>query len=472
MNLIESFRIAWRSIKGHKLRSTLTTLGVIIGIAAVITFVTLGTGVQEGVLGDVSPDDRSNVYVWAAPAEDSGQGPLAGAEPVFTRQDAAAVSNRSGVEEAYVWTAVPGQSITRGNRTISTSSGFSATGPSYFDDEDIGDGRRFDTGADEVVVNPQMAGQFERNLTVGDRVTLGLFGGTQLNATVVGILENSDALSAFEGFNPSPRLYIPASTLEAQDTSTTSPDAVSQADLQRLLRNVSIEVNGSASNVSRDRLVELLESLSGGNQSLLSDGSTSLFGEGETPRYRAMIVESPSADESDISRTKEAARTYLESDESDAAERAEGLTFQLKTSTELLSQLEDVFNLLQNFIVGIAGISLLVGSIGIANIMLVSVTERTREIGIMKAVGAQRRDILGLFLVEAIILGVIGAVFGTLLGLGAGFALAEFVGVPYVFPTTWAAVAVVVGILVGVLAGLYPAWSASRTDPIDALRYE
>ena len=216
----------------------------------------------------------------------------------------------------------------------------------------------------------------------------------------------------------------------------------------------------------------MLESLSGGNQSLLSDGSTSLFGEGETPRYRAMIVESPSADESDISRTKEAARTYLESDESDAAERAEGLTFQLKTSTELLSQLEDVFNLLQNFIVGIAGISLLVGSIGIANIMLVSVTERTREIGIMKAVGAQRRDILGLFLVEAIILGVIGAVFGTLLGLGAGFALAEFVGVPYVFPTTWAAVAVVVGILVGVLAGLYPAWSASRTDPIDALRYE
>jgi putative ABC transport system permease protein len=104
--------------------------------------------------------------------------------------------------------------------------------------------------------------------------------------------------------------------------------------------------------------------------------------------------------------------------------------------------------------------------------MLVSVTERTREIGIMKAVGAGNRDILVLFLVEAVLIGIVGAVFGTLLGIAGGFLIGEYIGIPYVFPTEWAAVAVLVGVLVGVLAGLYPAWDAARTDPIDALRYE
>ncbi len=144
----------------------------------------------------------------------------------------------------------------------------------------------------------------------------------------------------------------------------------------------------------------------------------------------------------------------------------------LQTSTELLQQLEDILGLLQNFIVGIAAISLVVGSIGIANIMLVSVTERTREIGIMKAVGAQNRDVLGLFLTEAVILGAIGAVLGTVLGLAVGYLGAWYIELPLVYPYEYVALAIAVGILVGVASGLYPAWQAARTDPIDALRYE
>ncbi|MUV90836.1 FtsX-like permease family protein [Halapricum sp. CBA1109] len=416
MNVIESFRIAWRSIKGHKLRSTLTTLGVIIGIAAVITFVTLGTGVQEGVLGDVSPDDRSNVYIWAAPADNANQGPLSGAQPVFTQRDAEELDERSAIEAAYVFNPVPAQSIGYRGQTVPRQDGISATGREYLDPEDMGEGRRFRMGEREAVINPAMAGLFEEEITTNSTINITAVGGIRLNATVVGITNDSSSKSPFGGFGPSPRIYLPSDPYYEQFNR----------------------------------------------------------GGGDLVRYIAVIAEAESADTDDVQAAKADAEAYLNSSDSDANSRTENasLRYFKKTSTELLSQLEDVFNLLQNFIVGIAGISLLVGSIGIANIMLVSVTERTREIGIMKAVGAQRRDILGLFLVEAIILGVIGAVFGTLLGLGAGFALAEFVGVPYVFPTTWAAVAVVVGILVGVLAGLYPAWSASRTDPIDALRYE
>jgi putative ABC transport system permease protein len=411
MNPIESLRIAWRSIKGHKLRSTLTTLGVIIGIAAVITFVTLGTGLQDEIIGDVSPDDQQNVYVWAAPPENSDQGPLSGAQPVFTQADAAAVAGLSGVDDAYVYTQVPGQSVTYAGQTVPRESGFIATGPGYFDDSDIADGRRFESGTTEAVLNPAMVGLFEGNVTVGDTLTLATFQGIQANVTVVGILETSESQSAFEGFGPAPRLYIPA-------------------DFQAI------------SNV------------------------------GEDPRYLSMVVEAPSKSAGDIDRVKRVTREYLNSSASDASDRTQGLTFQLKTSTELIAQLEDVLNLLQDFIVGIAAISLLVGSIGIANIMLVSVTERTREIGIMKAVGAQRRDILGLFIIEAVILGLLGAVLGTVLGLVAGYLVAGYIGIPWVFPTTWTAIAVVVGIGVGVLAGLYPAWNAARTDPIDALRYE
>jgi putative ABC transport system permease protein len=102
----------------------------------------------------------------------------------------------------------------------------------------------------------------------------------------------------------------------------------------------------------------------------------------------------------------------------------------------------------------------------------VSVTERTREIGIMKAVGARKRDIVQLFLVESVILGAIGALLGVLVGLGFGFLAVGLIGWPMTYPLDWITIAVAVGIIVGVLSGLYPAWSAARVDPIEALRHE
>jgi putative ABC transport system permease protein len=419
VNVRESFRIAWRAIRSHPLRSTLTTLGVIIGIAAVITFVTLGAGLQQGILGDISPDDQQKVYVWAGPPEGGDQGPLAGAQPVFTQRDAEAVAELEDVEAAYVYSPIPAQSVDDGNQTIPRQDGFVATGREYLDPGAVAAGERFEMGEQEAVINPAMAGLFEQNVTVGSTLNVTVVGGLAVETTVVGITEDSSSRSPLEGFGPAPRMYLP-----------------------------------------NDPYFEQLSGAAAGGQRV---------------RYVAMIAEAESKDAADIRATKDATGAYLESDRSDAGQRIredDELTVIQRTSTELLSQLEDVLNLLQNFVVGIAGISLVVGSIGIANIMLVSVTERTREIGIMKAVGAQKRDVLVLFLIEAVLVGLIGAVFGTLLGIAAGYGIGEYVGIPYVFPTEWAAVAVVVGVLVGVLAGLYPAWNAARTDPIEALRYE
>jgi len=403
--------MAWRAIRAHKLRSTLTTLGVVIGVAAVLTFVILGASLQAGVIGDVSPDDRENVYGWAAPPDTNG-GPGAGAQPVFTPRDLAAVENESAVEAAYGFQPVPTQTLSARNETVPRGSGVYATGPAYVDAEDVAEGRQFRPGEREAVLNPAAAALFEPNLTVGDEIEIQVPVVGSVNATVVGITADSESRSPFEGFNPSPRVYLPT------DPYVTD---VTQADRTRF--------------------------------SLVVFEATSQ-GEVETARDQALA--------------------YLNSSESDASGFGEeDLEFRLRTSLELLDQFQELFDVLQNFVVGVAGISLLVGSIGIANIMLVSVTERTREIGIMKAVGAQRRDILQLFIVEAMILGVVGAILGLALGLAAGFGAAELVGLEeFVIPWQWGAIAVVVGIAVGVLAGLYPAYNASKTDPIDALRYE
>ncbi|ELZ21923.1 hypothetical protein C477_04769 [Haloterrigena salina JCM 13891] len=443
MRAIESLRLAWRSIRGHKLRSSLTTLGIVIGIAAVIAFVTLGASLQEGVLGDVSPDDRRNVYGWAAEPETEG-GPLAGAQPVFSEDDLDEIEQREGVDAAYGYMPLSTQAIAYEGEISPQSDALVAAGPSYIRENRLAEGRQFEQGEREAVINPAVAGQFEEDVSVGDELTVALQGGQRTTVTVVGITESSEGLSPFEGFEPSPRVYVPTDPFYTEDAAA----SFSGGD------------SGGANNGSDGNGTEI-----DGNSSDANDANDALF--------LAIVVEAESTDDAAIERAKESARSYLESEESDASALLDdGLEVRLQTSAELLQQLEDVLNLLQNFIVGIAAISLVVGSVGIANIMLVSVTERTREIGIMKAVGAQNREILGLFLAEAVILGVIGAILGTLLGLVAGYLGAWYIDLPLVYPLEYVALAIVVGVLVGVLAGLYPAWRAARTDPIDALRYE
>jgi putative ABC transport system permease protein len=146
--------------------------------------------------------------------------------------------------------------------------------------------------------------------------------------------------------------------------------------------------------------------------------------------------------------------------------------FRIDTMEESMAMLDTVMNALTGIVTGIAAISLLVGGIGIANIMLVAVTERTREIGIRKAVGAKNRDILVQFLTEAVVISLMGGVIGIAAGIGISAVAMYFIGLPLII-TSWSVfLATLVSVLVGLISGVYPAMRAAKFDPVEALRYE
>jgi putative ABC transport system permease protein len=146
--------------------------------------------------------------------------------------------------------------------------------------------------------------------------------------------------------------------------------------------------------------------------------------------------------------------------------------FTVRTQLELMQMATSTAKVMSGLLAAIASVSLLVGGIGIMNIMLVSVTERTREIGIRMAVGARSRDILIQFLIEAITLSAFGGVIGIALGIVAAKIVAAITYWPTITPLPWIAAACISSAAIGIISGFYPAWKASKLDPIDALRYE
>ena len=288
-----------------------------------------------------------------------------------------------------------------------------ATTEAAFSETVLVSGRAFRAGADEIIVNEAAATLFERNLTVGSTVTVA-FGDRTQNVTVVGIVSGTRGSITPTFAGGTPRFYLPADPF-----------------YRTVVESPSVGVRQRA-------------------------------------YPQVTVVTDPTTTEA----TQAAVESYLR-EESDARQLLpEGATLTARTSGDFVAQVASVIERITRFVTGVAVIGLVVGAIGIANIMLVSVTERTREIGVMKAVGARNRDVLVLFLVEAGLLGAIGAVLALPVGLAVGYAATRYAEVTFALAPVWMVTAVVVGVVVGVVAGLYPAWRAARVDPIDALRYE
>jgi putative ABC transport system permease protein len=413
MNPVESFRMSVRAIRGHRLRSVLTTLGVAIGVAAVITFVTLGASLQADVVGEVSGGQSPSMTVSTAPADDQ-PGPPGEGQAVFTEHDVDRLRAAEAVAAVVPRGTVPISGLAAGGQTVGYNRLTATTLESfeYVATSEFVAGGPFEAGERELVVNEPAARLFPGNVTVGDTVTVVRQNGSRLNATVAGVLAAEEGPF---GNDPFPQVFVPTDPFYE-----TRLDAPSSDSPQPVYPSLTVVATGFES----------------------------------------------------IEAVQEDVRTYLDT-ESDARSLKPGsYEFQVQTVEDLVDQIRELLDTFTAFVTGVAVISLVVGSIGIANIMLVSVTERTREIGIMKAVGAQHGDVLQLFLVEAVVLGVVGSLAGVVLGLLSAFAATRYVDLAMTFPVEWALIAVAVGMLVGVGAGLYPAWSAAKTDPIDALRYE
>jgi len=411
MDLGESLRMSLRTIRSHKLRSALTTLGIVIGIAAVITFVTLGASLKTEVVGQFEDTQANRIFVVATPAEDGGP-PAEVAQPVFTEHDVSSLEQLEGVRKVVPRGTITTTAISNGNTTIARGQ-VTATTPALFEDAPFAAGQSFGEEDPGMIINRQAGALFPRNLSVGDEVTITRQTGERINVSVVGILSDDASLNPLAGFGSRPRFYL---STRYYNTVVESP---STGVTQRVYPQVTVVADNPGETAAVKRRTS--EYLNASDASILAPASY------------------------DVS---------------------------ARTNEDIVDRIESVVSRLTQFVTGIAVISLIVGAIGIANIMLVSVRERTKQIGIMKAVGARNRDVLQLFLVESILLGAIGALIGTPLGIAGGWVAVTYADLPLTLAYEWFAIAVVIGMVVGVVAGLYPAWSAARVDPIDALRYE
>jgi putative ABC transport system permease protein len=391
VNFFESFRIALRALMANKARAALTMLGVIIGVAAVIVLVAIGSGVQEEVTGQFEGLGSNLLFVFPADFETSG-----GLVTQFDIDDVERVERELGesVEAVVPVVQIP-VTIKRGNRTMRT-----------------------------VVAAGDEQGD--------ETFTSTIAGGRHYNASEV------DAAARVVGLGSTPR-----------DELFPNQDPVGKT----------VSINGQRFSVLAH--YEPVGGSFGGDQDnqiyMPYTTAQRLAGSDDIPM---MVVKVPDPD--DIPAVQERIESLL------TPRFGEDLT--VFSQEQTLSILGDLFGMLTIAVAGIGGISLLVGGIGIMNIMLVSVSERTREIGIRKAVGARTYDVLSQFIIEAVTLSVTGGVIGILFGAGAAAFAEEWVPT---LVTPWAvATAFFFSAAVGVFFGVYPAWKASQLDPIEALRYE
>ncbi len=418
MNAIEQLRLALRALAVNKMRSALTMLGIVIGVGAVITLLSVGQGVQNLVTKQLQSVGTNLLFV---------------------------VSGNLGA----------------GRPSARPTSGLPLT---LRDAEAIADPLNV---PDVVKVAPEAMGSLDVS-----------YGKTTLRLSISGVTATYDSV----------RNYVVeyGSFISDDDVAARARVAVLGSSVaDRLLVQAGIYPIGATIEVNKIpfKVIGVLKSKGGGsgmggNQDEvvmvpLSTGHQRLFPRLFTNRGEPILsviytqvvsenrMEAAAAEITELLRTRHDIR-FQDADD-----------FTVINQRDLLAIFGQITGVLTIFLGAIAGISLLVGGIGIMNIMLVSVTERTREIGLRKAVGAKRRDILGQFLIESVVLSLIGGILGILLGVAGAFGISRLQSdLTAVVTAQSIMLATGFSAAVGLFFGIYPATRASKLNPIDALRYE
>jgi putative ABC transport system permease protein len=414
MKLVESFIIALRSLQANKLRSILTMLGIIIGVGAVISLMSLGRGAEATVASTFEQLGTNILYVMPRSSDVSGMaGLMTSTSDSLTLDDAAALERIPGVvfvapvNENFIEVTYGGESI-NAMMEGSTPEYQQAFSYNLLSGQFITD--RHVASRDSVVVLGYQAAKdlFASRDPIGERVKI-----KGLRFTVIGVLEEKGG--AMMGMSLDNVIVVPITTVQTRlfTSKTASGDDAVQ----------SISVKAASAEVI-NQVTDEIDAIMRRRHRIAGD---------DKPDFAIVSQEQV---------------------------------------MNIFSQITGIFTI---FLSSIAGISLLVGGIGIMNIMLVSVTERTREIGIRKAVGAKRRDILFQFLIEAAMLSLVGGAIGILGGwlLGVLISQVEFSGIRIISVVSPDVIilAVSVSLFIGLASGIYPAMRAARLNPIDALHY-
>jgi ABC-type antimicrobial peptide transport system permease subunit len=410
VNAAAALGLAVRSLRRHRVRTSLAMLGIVIGIAAVICTVALGQGASGAVQAQMDAMGRNLLMILPGAASSSGGLSFGGGSGVtLTPEDADAL-----IDQIPTLIAVTPVERTRGQQLV-------YEGQNWVPSSILGVGETFPV----VRSWPVDEGEFFDERDVAGSAKTCLVGRT--------VAEN-----LFPGESPlGKRMRI--KNIPFQVVGVLTPKGTSSMGSDQ--DDVVI--------VPWTTCLNLLEGSAFDNiDQILAATRTPGELEGAKEEIREVLR----------------ARHRLQAHEPD--------DFRMQSMAEMASASAETASTMSKLIAGIASISLLVGGIGIMNIMLVSVTERTREIGLRLAVGARGKDILQQFLIEAVLLTGVAGLVGMALGVTVSHILAREIGWPFAVSAQIMALAAVISCLVGVFFGLYPAMRAARLDPIEALRYE
>jgi len=454
MRVYRTFKTAMRALRRNVMRAGLTTLGIVIGVAAVIAMMEIGNGSAQAIQHTIATMGAYNLMIFPGNALLAGISTGTGGSMMLTPTDADAIlTDCPSVTAAapVVWARA--QAVY--NNLNWQPGNLCGTTPSFLDVRNWGEMAQGNAFTDRDVRNTSKVCVIGKTIVeklfmdespIGKDIRL-----MNVNFKVVGVLKSKGA--NMMGSDQDDIILAPWTTIKYRVTgvSSSTPAAAAAATTASVLPS---QVYPAA------------------QASLYSVPTATQQADTPQPVRFANVNQI-------VVSARSAGEVHSAIDEITALLRERhhihpGMPedFTIRDMTEMVKTMSSTTELMTTLLLIVAAISLVVGGVGIMNIMLVSVTERTREIGLRMAVGAQSRDILHQFLMEAIVLCLIGGAIGIALGRATSVLVRLIKHWPTAVSPGAIIVAVVVSALVGVLFGFYPAWKASRLDPIDALRYE